>query len=185
VTTGRPLSVVVVCTANRFRSPLAAAVLERELKGLPIEVTSRGVRDVGAMPPLPQALDSASRLGIDVSRHRARAFRAEELRDADLVIGFEEAHLLAAREAGTPAANVFGLAELVTLLERLDRRPKPGPGSYISSVRSTLTEADRLRDPASAKLEIEDPVRKSSPEAAAIADRIHTLSCRLARLLTP
>ena len=183
MTTGRPLSVVVVCTANRFRSPLAAAVLERELKGLPIEVTSRGVRNVGAMPPLSQALDSASRLGIDVSRHRARAFRAEELRDADLVIGFEEAHLLAAREAGTPAANVFGLAELVTLLERLDR--KPGPGSYVSSVRSTLTEADRLRDPASAKLEIEDPVRKSSPEAAAIAERIHTLSVRLARLLTP
>jgi protein-tyrosine phosphatase len=183
MTTGRKLSVVVVCTANRFRSPLAAAVLERELKGLPVEVTSRGVRDFGAMPPLPQALDSASRLGIDVSRHRARAFRAEELRDADLVIGFEEAHLLAAREAGTPAANLFGLAELVTLLERLDR--KPGPGNYVSSVRSTLAEADRLRDPASAKLEIEDPVRKSRAEAAAIADRIHTLSSRLARLLTP
>ncbi|MGB8004456.1 MAG: hypothetical protein WCF27_09380, partial [Gaiellaceae bacterium] len=79
------LSILIVCTANRFRSPLVAAVLEQELEGLPVEIRSRGINDVGPMPPLSQALENASALGIDVSRHRARQLETEDLQGADLV----------------------------------------------------------------------------------------------------
>ncbi|MDX6414744.1 MAG: protein arginine phosphatase [Gaiellaceae bacterium] len=183
MTAAPTLSILVVCTANRFRSPLVAAVLEQELDGLPVEVRSRGINDVGAMPPLSQALETASGLGIDIARHRARQLGTEDLQEADVVIGFERSHLVAAGEAGAVPGGVFGLEELVTALERLDR--PPGLRNYASSVRANLTAADLLRDPDGSILEIEDPVKKTRREAAEIAERIHALSLRLAELLTP
>jgi protein-tyrosine phosphatase len=176
-------SIVIVCTANRFRSPLAAAVLSRELQPLPVEVVSRGTRDVGAMPPLTQALDSASRLGVDISRHRARRLKAEDLLDAGLVLGFESSHLEAARRGGAAPGVVYGLEEAVELLGRLDRRP--GIRNYGSSLRHILAVAHLLRDPRAILSEIEDPVGKQPKDAAAIVRRVHSLSLRLARLLSP
>ena len=182
MTAAPTLSILIVCTANRFRSPLVAAVLEQELEGLPVEIRSRGINDVGPMPPLSQALENASALGIDVSRHRARQLETEDLgrRSRHRVRAI---HLVAAREAGAVPGGVFGLAELVAALERLDRRPELR--NYASSVRANLTAADRLCDPEGSIVEIEDPVRKSRREAAAIAQEIHALSLRLAELLSP
>jgi protein-tyrosine phosphatase len=176
-------SIVFLCTANRFRSPLAAAVLAQELPGVPVRIASRGTLDVGAMPPLAQALEAATQLGVDISRHRARLLGADELIDADLVIGFEGGHLEAARKAGAPADVVFGLEDAVELFERLDR--SPALKNYAASLRHTVTAAKRLRDPQGSLAEIEDPVGKSPKEAAAIAGQIHSLTVRLARLLSP
>jgi protein-tyrosine phosphatase len=177
-------SIVFVCTANRFRSPLAAAVLTQELPdGLPVGIFSRGTLDVGAMPPLTQALDAATRLGVDVSRHRARRLDTDDLVAAGLVIGFESGHLEAAHQAGASPHAVFGLEDIVELLERLDRRPTLK--NYASSLRHTVTAASRLQDPQSPTQEIEDPVGKSFDEGVAIARQIHSLTVRLARLLSP
>jgi protein-tyrosine-phosphatase len=176
-------SIVFVCTANRFRSPLAAAVLAEELPGLPVRIVSRGTLDVGAMPPLTQALEAATQLGVDVSRHRARLLGADDLIDASLVIGFEGRHLEAARNAGANADVVFGLEEAVELLQTLDR--SPSLANYASSLRHTVAVANRLRDTQHPLAEIQDPVGKPFEEAAAIARHIHGLTVRLARLLSP
>ena len=176
-------SIVFVCTANRFRSPLAAAVLTRELQGLPVRVDSRGTLDVGAMPPLTQALEAARLLGVDVSRHRAQQLRGNDLADTGLVIGFEARHLEAALEAGAPADVTFGLDEAVDLFQKLDRRP--ARKNYVSSLKHTVAVADRLRDPHVPLVEIQDPVGRPPEEAAAIARHIHGLSVKLARRLSP
>ncbi len=176
-------SIVFVCTANRFRSPLAAAVLAQELPDRPLRILSRGTLDVGAMPPLTQALDLASRLGLDVSRHRARQLGVDDLVGAGLVIGFESAHLEAALSAGASPDIVFGLEDVVELLERLDRRP--ALKNYASSLRHTLAVASRLRDPQRPLTEIQDPVGRPFEDAEAIARNIHGLTVRLARLLSP
>ena len=179
----RTFTIVFVCTANRFRSPLAAAVLAKELEGRRVRILSRGTLDVGAMPPLAAALATATELGIDLSRHRARQLRPDDLVDSGLVIGFESKHLEAARKAGAKPELIFGLEEAVAAFERLDRRP--GVKHYPSSLRHAVTVANRLRDPEGTLAEIEDPVRKSPTEAAAIGRRIHSLSLRLARQLSP
>ena len=176
-------SIVFVCTANRFRSPLAAAILTKELPGLPVRIVSRGTLDVGGMPPLTQALEAAAQLGVDVSRHRARLLDSNDLIGVDLVIGFEGGHLEAARKAGAPPEVAFGIEDAVELFERLDRTPTLK--KYPASLRHTVTAANRLRDPQGSLVEIEDPVGKPTKEAAAIASRIHSLSIRLARLLSP
>ena len=176
-------SIVLVCTANRFRSPLAAAVLTQELPGLPVRIVSRGTLDVGAMPPLTQALAAATQLGVDLSRHRARLLDADDLIDAGLVIGFEGGHLEAARKAGAPSNVVFGLEEAVELFQILDRRP--ALENYASSLRDTVTAANTLRDPQRPLAEIQDPVGKPLDQATAIARHIHSLTVRLASLMSP
>jgi protein-tyrosine-phosphatase len=176
-------SIAFVCTANRFRSPLAAAVLTQELPGLPVRIVSRGTLDVGAMPPLTQALEAATQLGVDISRHRARQLGADDLIDAGLVIGFERSHLEAARKADAPSELVFGLEEAAELFQRLDRSPTLK--NYASSLQHTVAVANRLRDPQRPLAEIQDPVGKSFEDAAAIARHIYSLTVRLARVLSP
>jgi protein-tyrosine-phosphatase len=176
-------TIAFVCTANRFRSPLAAAVLAEELEGLPVRILSRGVLDVGAMPPLSQALLAATELGLDLSRHRARQLSAQDLSDSGLIIGFEKSHLDAAERGGAKPEAIFGLEEAVAALQRLDR--SPAAKNYAASVRHAITVANRLREPEGDLTEIQDPVGKPPKEAAAIARRIHSLSLRLGRLLSP
>ena len=171
-----PFSVVVICTANRFRSPLAAAVIADRLRGRPFEVTSRGTLDVGRVPPLLLALECGRELGVDLSRHRARLLRREDLAGADLVLGFEAHHLEAAREAGAAERTLFGLVDAVELLGRTDRSADP---------RERITAAEALRDPDSPPAEIDDPITKPREEAQEIGRRVHALALELADLLRP
>jgi len=171
-----PFSLVVICTANRFRSPLAAAVIADGLRGHPFAITSRGTLDVGPLPPLLLALECGRELGVDLSRHRARLLRREDLNGADLVLGFEAHHLDAAREAGAAEHTLFGLVDAVELLGRT------APGA---DPRERISAADALRDRDAPAAEIDDPITKPRDEALAIGHRVHVLALELAGLLRP
>lgn len=79
--------VIVLCTANRVRSPFAGLYLARRL---PEEVTvvSRGVLQAGPACPF-EAIEAAAMHGLDLSRHRAQAVTADELLRADLIVVME------------------------------------------------------------------------------------------------
>lgn len=179
----QPLRILFVCTANRFRSPLAAATLARQLDGLPVEVESRGTMNVGAMPPLPQAITEAQGFELDLGRHRARQLDRDDVEHAALLIGFEERHLEAARELGAASGRVFALEEIVALLE--DGGDHPRRDDYEGSLLAMIAAADARRDPDAEIDWIADPVRRPPREAAAIARRVHLLALRLGRALTP
>jgi protein-tyrosine phosphatase len=113
--------IVFVCTGNRARSALAEALLRRRVGGLPVDVVSRGTEQLGAVPALAEAIAVGSGLGIDLSTHRARAFEPGELRDADLVVGFEPFHVATAVvDGGADSDRTFTLRELVDVLGRFD-----------------------------------------------------------------
>ena len=93
-------SVLFVCTANRFRSPLAAAIflkaLEEEGSGTLGLSSPRGPKAwrVGSAgnwatpgePVLPAVLDAARRLGIDLSNHRSQRVSGALLSEYDLIL---------------------------------------------------------------------------------------------------
>ena len=117
------LQVAFVCTGNRFRSPLAAALLAREADGLPLRIVSLGTLDLGSKPALPEAIAIAEELGLDLSGHASRNLASVELEPFDLVLGFERTHVMASVvDAGARLERTFTLPELVGLLRRL-----PGP----------------------------------------------------------
>lgn len=79
--------ILVLCTANRVRSPFAAHWLQRVVpEG--VKVISRGVLDGGARCPS-EAVDAAAEYGLDLSYHMARPVEPKELLRADLVLTME------------------------------------------------------------------------------------------------
>jgi protein-tyrosine phosphatase len=111
--------VLFVCTGNRCRSPLAAALLSKHAEGLPLVASSAGVLDIrGAVPP-PEAVAAAAPYGVDLSLQRSRSLADVRVSEADLVVGFEHGHVAAAVvEGGASYERSFNLLELLGLLEQ-------------------------------------------------------------------
>jgi protein-tyrosine-phosphatase len=116
--------VAFICTANRARSPFAAALLRPHVGKLPVLVDSFGVLDQGGAPALPGAVRTAAEFGIDLSAHRARVLEPGALVGVELAIGFEPAHVAGAVAAGASPEHAFLLTELAQVLE-LDVLPWP------------------------------------------------------------
>jgi protein-tyrosine phosphatase len=89
---------LVVCTANVCRSPVAAALLRRALDAAPDgsswHVSSAGTSPVRA-PLDPNTIAAAAAIGIDVAGHASRHLDAEVLRNdgTDLVLTMTRAQL--------------------------------------------------------------------------------------------
>ena len=84
-------TVLFICTANRFRSPLAEAAFKKCLKedGCQTgwDVESAGLWTEGKLSPFPTAIKAAKEMGLDTIRtHRAQQITSEMLAKYDLVI---------------------------------------------------------------------------------------------------
>lgn len=94
--------VLFVCTANICRSPTAEGVFTEIVReaGLSsrIEADSAGVWDgFAGEPPDARARAAAKNRGLDLSSLRARRVQRDDYERFDLVLGMEEAHLVAMR----------------------------------------------------------------------------------------
>jgi len=105
-------SILFVCTANRFRSPLAAGILKQALaeeerdrvsawnigKTGDWAVSSAGLQALPLQPVLPDVLEAAQQLGIDLSDHRSQRVDDLHLAESDLIIVMQASHGAALRE---------------------------------------------------------------------------------------
>lgn len=94
--------VVMVCTGNTCRSPMAELLMRRALasRGLSgIEVASAGVFAFEGQPASRQAVQVMAEYGLDLSAHRSRQLSWDLARDA-LVLAMGESHRQAAEEVG-------------------------------------------------------------------------------------
>ena len=138
-----PFRVAFVCTGNRFRSALAEAAFRAATAGLPLEVSSFGILDLGSLGPLPQALEAAEAFGLEISSHVARPLAGADLAEMSLVVGFEAHHADAAvKLAGARAERAFLLLELVDLLDGVQPLLAPDP---IARAAGAVTRAHRRR----------------------------------------
>jgi low molecular weight protein-tyrosine phosphatase len=174
--------VVVICSGNRFRSPIAEAVLRREADGLPVTVRSFGTLDLPSSHPLPEALELAPGLGLDLMSHRSRPLADQDLSDADLVIGFESIHAATAVVgAGARRERTFLITELVDNLEGI--APQPADG-LVERARRSVREADEARKASNrVAREIADPIGGPSSRYPKIADEVVRLTTRVSELL--
>jgi protein-tyrosine phosphatase len=118
---GDMFRILFVCTGNRCRSPVAEEQLRRLAQGLPVEVGSVGLLDLGSAPALPEVLEVGRGMGLDLSRHRSRHLMGIDLSEMDLVVGLERSHVAAAVvEANVPYEKVFTFKEIVRLLRGVE-----------------------------------------------------------------
>ena len=178
--------VLVLCTANICRSPMAAALLARELsaRGAAVSVPSAGMLGSGE-PPAPLAVSAMADWGLDISAHRSRLVSADDLAAADLTLAMARVHLRHA-VVTVPAAwpRAFTLKELVRRGTQIGPRP---PGTKLADWLALAHEGrDRtalLGD--SADDDIDDPIGGPPQAFAATAGLLGDLACRLAGLCWP
>jgi protein-tyrosine phosphatase len=88
--------ILVACTANICRSPMAAAILRRRIAELGLEdqiaVLSAGVWAEDGHEASANAVTTLAARGMDLTGHRSRLLTPALLGEADLVLVMEEAH---------------------------------------------------------------------------------------------
>lgn len=90
------MNILVVCTGNICRSPMAEGLLRQRIlrrSGKPtVRVHSAGTHGLDGEPAAPLAVQAADEMGIDISAHRARSLDREMARRADLILVMEPFH---------------------------------------------------------------------------------------------
>ena len=103
----------MVCVGNICRSPMAEALLKRELRGQDgFTVESAGLGALVGHPASEYSVELMDEMGIDITGHRARQIHPDMVRDADLVLVMEAGHKRAIDDADPSArGKVYRLGE--------------------------------------------------------------------------
>ena len=111
-------TVLIVCTANICRSPMAMALLRKKFEEsqLPGDwfVASAGTWARNGNPASQHGSDLMAEWGMDISDHQSRVVDLEMLMAADLILTMESGHKEALRVEFTPVADrIFLLSEMI------------------------------------------------------------------------
>ncbi|MFI5047443.1 MAG: hypothetical protein ACHQIG_10310 [Acidimicrobiia bacterium] len=136
--------VTVVCTANQCRSPLAAAILGRELEraGVAATVGSVGTEATGD-PATPGTVIAARRLGLDLGGHVGTRLDPAALADASLVLAMERRHV---QDVVIAVPDAF--PRTFTLKELVRRAAADGPRLPTEALPAWLARVGSGRRPA-------------------------------------
>ena len=179
----RDTGIVVLCTANVCRSPMAAALLARRLAvlGVTVPVCSAGMIRCGD-PPHPDVVSVMASYGFEMSSHSSRVVHATDLARASLVLAMARDNLRYAviTEPGAwPRA--FTLKELIRRGEQIGpRRPGEPFTEWLSRAHAGRERTSLLGD--SAEDDVADPAGGPRRAYAATAKLLDHLVMRLAEL---
>jgi len=131
--------ILVVCTGNIARSPMAQRLLEHRLAGVPwLMVTSAGTWGHEGSPMERPAAAALAEVGIDEGGFRARDLATDMVRDAALVLTATRDHRAAVlRHDPSALRRTFTLREL----GRLAAAPGTQAGMPPGSARARLVVA--------------------------------------------
>lgn len=85
--------ILVICTGNICRSPMAQGVLQKELDGTEAMVESAGTAAWPGRGPDPLAVALAAQAGVDISGCRSRQVNERMATSADLILTAEQTHV--------------------------------------------------------------------------------------------
>jgi protein-tyrosine-phosphatase len=179
------IDILMVCSGNTCRSPMAMALLDHHLRqrGVVATVHSAGTLGWGG-PATANSITVLAERGISLDHHQSRRIDPGMVVGADLVLGMTRDHVggSLARDP-TAVDRTFIIGELVRLAERVGP-PEPGaPLRLWTGALAALREPNR--PPGRLADEIADPVGEPLDVYRRTADRLDVLTDAIAELLAP
>jgi protein-tyrosine-phosphatase len=172
------IDVLVLCTANQCRSPMAEVLLRHHLEraGVEATVSSAGLY-AGGVPATPHGVAIMAERGLDLREHRSRQLEQEMVSGADLVIAMARMH---AREIAVvlPEAlpKTFTLKELVRGAAAVGARAADEPfPTWLERIAADRKPAALLGVGHDDDLDVADPIgrgREDYEDTAALLDRL-------------
>jgi protein-tyrosine-phosphatase len=162
-----PVTVLLVCTGNVCRSPLAEqlgrSVLEGVLGGraATVRLHSAGTRAVEGSGMHPDSARALQRYGVDAGDFRARQLHETMTAEADLILTMTERHRQEVLERAPRAlGRTFTLREAADLLRRVDGGTAPVGDTVPDRVRNWVRQlaAARSRRPVDRADDVRDPI---------------------------
>jgi protein-tyrosine-phosphatase len=164
------VDILVVCTANQSRSPMAEAMIRRELelRGVDAHVDSAGTKAAFGIPATREAIAVMDADGFDITQHASRPVEATDLDRADIILTMTRAQLreLAIRSPGA-FPRLFTMKELARLARAGGPRRHQDVGGWIGHVAAGRRTTDLLGD--DPLDDVDDPVGCSLEVYAAVA----------------
>ena len=140
------LRVLVVCTANVCRSPMAQALLHHHCRevGVDVSVRSAGTKEFD-LPVDPLAVEALATYGLDISQHQPRRLDRSivDTEGADLVLVMTRDHL---RTAATTGSGAFRRTFTLREFARRAAVVEPDPGEGLASWLDVVAEGRQARD---------------------------------------
>lgn len=89
-----PKKVLIVCTGNTCRSPMAAGLLKKlaDAGNLPLEVQSAGLAAFAGVPATPEAVEACREKGFDLSAHQSQPLSKALVMESDLILTMTSKH---------------------------------------------------------------------------------------------
>jgi protein-tyrosine phosphatase len=177
-----PIDILILCTGNICRSPMAEALLRHklELAGIDATVTSAGTWRAGEPAAGGSILAMVGR-GLDLSPHVSTLLDIEAVHRADLVIAMAREHVREVVVLDPPSlAKTFTLKELVRRAEALGPTPLPFDRwlAHVGQGRQARQMLGASRDD-----DVADPIGQSDDRFLDTADELESLIDRLVPLL--
>jgi len=179
------LRVLIVCTANVCRSPMAEGLLRRhcDQAGVAATIVSAGTHMPG-IPVDPLAVVAAGELGIDINGHRPRQLTRTliDTDGADLLLTMTREQL---RHAATSAHGAFRRTFTLREFARRSTLAPPQPGEPLAAWLNTLATDRQVRDlmgddPAD---DVADPYGRSLDEHRVCAQQLDRVTSEAAAAL--
>lgn len=88
-------TVLFVCSGNSCRSPMAAGLMQKKLfpqYGDQVKIHSAGTLGIEDNPATLHAIEVAKEKGVDISNHRSKGLRSDDVAEADFIFVLADHH---------------------------------------------------------------------------------------------
>lgn len=178
--------ILLICTANQCRSPMAEAILSdiASRRGLDVALASAGFLHDGE-----EATDLACRavakIGLDLRAHRSRVCGVELPAAADLILTMERAHLFQIAQLDPSAIDrSFTLVELARLAAASPRDGDPADFAQWVAALHSGRDAGRILHMGRSD-DVADPTGRSLRQHRRTAERLVELLATVADAAWP
>jgi protein-tyrosine-phosphatase len=160
-------NILIICTGNTCRSPLAEGILKSILQErgiVNVHVSSAGIGAMNGMMATPYAIEAARNWNVDISNHQARQLTRELIEQSDLILAMASEHVeTVLKKAPNAGKKTFMLKAFPTPYSSPQERIQDPIGGTLDEYNQTFLELDEiLRRIVNRIIELSDSLKKDS-----------------------